>query len=222
MHPLKKRNIFQKKYAYVKIWLLYIWTTPTFDLPKEQNIFQMTRPTLKCTTLGKFGLSESGLMLFCPVSRLHSFPNDLRVRHYSSVNWTPTKEEDGLRRDKTRKGNLNKKVLKLTIAMFGQLQKSIVFVWVNCKWRRQQVANSGSTDITTKIEAFFMPPKNCDTIREDLNWKKTFSFGHCPNNGGGGLPMPEFFGPLFRSAFLVNKKSLFLQKCQCIELLTVF
>ena len=51
--------------------------------------------------------------------------------------------------------------------------------------------------------------------------KKTFSFGHCPNKGGG-LPMPEFFGPLFRSAFLVNKKSLFLQKCQCIELLTVF
>ena len=33
--------------------------------------------------------------------------------------------------------------------------------------------------------------------------------------------MPEFFGPLSRSAFLVNKKSLFLQKCQCIELLTV-
>ena len=39
---------------------------------------------------------------------------------------------------------------------------------------------------------------------------------------GGDLPVPEFFGPLFRSAFLVNKKSLFLQKCQCIELLTVF
>ena len=37
---------------------------------------------------------------------------------------------------------------------------------------------------------------------------------------GGGLPMPEFFGPLSRSAFLVNKKGLFLQKC--IELLTVF
>ena len=40
-------------------------------------------------------------------------------------------------------------------------------------------------------------------LREDINWKKTFSFGHCPNDGGG-LPMPEFFGPLFRSAFLVN------------------
>ena len=59
-------------------------------------------------------------------------------------------------------------------------------------------------------------------VREDINGKKTFSFGHCPNDGGGGLPMPKFFGPLFRSAFLVNKKSLFLQKCQCIELLTVF
>ena len=34
--------------------------------------------------------------------------------------------------------------------------------------------------------------------------------------------MPEYFGPFSRSAFLVNKKSLFLQKCQCIELLTVF
>ena len=52
--------------------------------------------------------------------------------------------------------------------------------------------------------------------------EKTFSFGHCPNKGGGGLLMPEFFGPFSRSAFLVKKKSLFLQKCQCIELLIVF
>ena len=59
-------------------------------------------------------------------------------------------------------------------------------------------------------------------IREDIMGKKTISSGHCPNEGGGGLPMPEFFGPFSRSAFLVNKKSLFLQKCQCIELLTVF
>ena len=60
-----------------------------------------------------------------------------------------------------------------------------------------------------------------EELREDINEKKTFSFGHCPNEGGG-LPMPKFFGPFSRSAFLVNKKSLFLQKCQCIELLTVF
>ena len=52
--------------------------------------------------------------------------------------------------------------------------------------------------------------------------KKRFLSGIARMMGGGGLPMPEFFGPFFRSAFLVNKKSLFLQKCQCIELLTVF
>ena len=52
--------------------------------------------------------------------------------------------------------------------------------------------------------------------------KKRFLSGLARMEGGGGLPMPEFFGPLSRSAFLVNKKSLFLQKCQCIELLTVF
>ena len=52
--------------------------------------------------------------------------------------------------------------------------------------------------------------------------KKRFLSGIARMMGGGGLPMPEFFGPLSRSAFLVNKKSLFLQKCQCIELLTVF
>ena len=58
--------------------------------------------------------------------------------------------------------------------------------------------------------------------KRSIEKKKTFSFGHCPNKGGGGLTMPEFFGPFSRSAFLVNKKNLFLQKCQCIELLTVF
>ena len=53
--------------------------------------------------------------------------------------------------------------------------------------------------------------------------EKTFSFGHCPNDVcGGGSTHARIFGPLSRSAFLVNKKSLFIQKCQCIELLTVF
>ena len=75
--------------------------------------------------------------------------------------------------------------------------------------------------MTMKIMMMLAGCLGYETIREDIN-KKTFSFGHCPNYGWGGLPMAEFFGPLFRSAFLVNKKSLFLQKCQCIELLTVF
>ena len=64
--------------------------------------------------------------------------------------------------------------------------------------------------------------KNCYDSSANLGKtsmkKKRF---HCPNEGGG-LPMPEFFGPFSKSAVLVNKKSLFLQKCQCIELLTVF
>ena len=58
-------------------------------------------------------------------------------------------------------------------------------------------------------------------LREDINEKKRFLSG-IARMRGGDLPMPEFFGPFSRSAFLVNKKSLFLQKCQCIELLTVF
>ena len=57
-------------------------------------------------------------------------------------------------------------------------------------------------------------------LREGLNGKKRFLSGIARIRGGEGLPMPEFFGPLSRSAFLVNKKGLFLQKC--IELLTVF
>ena len=59
------------------------------------------------------------------------------------------------------------------------------------------------------------------SLGKALTEKKRFLSGIAPMRGGG-LPMPEFFGPFSRSAFLVNKKSLFLQKCQCIELLTVF
>ena len=59
-------------------------------------------------------------------------------------------------------------------------------------------------------------------LREDINRKKRFLSGIARMRGGGGLPMPKLFGPFSKSAFLVNKKSLFLQKCQCIELITVF
>ena len=59
-------------------------------------------------------------------------------------------------------------------------------------------------------------------FREGLNEKKKPFLLGIARMGGGGSTLPEFFGPLSRSAFLVTKKSLFLQKCQCIELLTVF
>ena len=59
-------------------------------------------------------------------------------------------------------------------------------------------------------------------IREGVNGKKRFLSGIARMMGKGGSTHARIFGPLFRSAFLVNKKSPFLQKCQCIELLTVF
>ena len=47
--------------------------------------------------------------------------------------------------------------------------------------------------------------------------KKRFLSRIAQMRGWGGLPMPEFFGPFSRSAFLVNKKRLFLQKCQFLN-----
>ena len=54
--------------------------------------------------------------------------------------------------------------------------------------------------------------------------EKNVFFWALPEWGGGGRgpTHARIFCPFSRSAFLVNKKSLFLQKCQCIELLTVF
>ena len=57
--------------------------------------------------------------------------------------------------------------------------------------------------------------------KASMEKKKTFSFGHCPNNGGGFYPCPNFLA-LFLEVHFWSIKSLFLQKCQCIELLTVF
>ena len=84
------------------------------------------------------------------------------------------------------------------------------------------IVSNHRTEIRTTVQVIALAFVSEVYIRESLNGKKTFSFGDCPNEGGGGLPMPEFFGPLSRSSFLVNKKSLFLQICQCIELLNVF
>ena len=50
--------------------------------------------------------------------------------------------------------------------------------------------------------------------------KKTFSFRHYPNNGGGGeggLPMPEFFDPLSRIAFLVKKRVYFFKNANVLN-----
>ena len=41
--------------------------------------------------------------------------------------------------------------------------------------------------------------------------KKTFSFGHCPNEGGGGLPMPEFLA-LFQEVHFWSIKRVYIFK----------
>ena len=52
-------------------------------------------------------------------------------------------------------------------------------------------------------------------LREDINTKKRFLSGIARMRGGWGSTHARIIS---RSAFLVNKKSPFLQKCQCIEL----
>ena len=55
-------------------------------------------------------------------------------------------------------------------------------------------------------------PRESKPLR-DVLLKKIHSFRHCPNEEGGGV-LPNFFGTFSRSAFLVNKRSLHLPKCQ--------
>ena len=49
-------------------------------------------------------------------------------------------------------------------------------------------------------------------IREDLQ-KKKFSFGHCPNKGGGVYPCPNFLAPFFYQV-IVLKIAFFTQTSQ--------
>ena len=45
-------------------------------------------------------------------------------------------------------------------------------------------------------------------LREGINTKRMITFGHCLNDGRGGLLMPKFFWPFF----IVPKKAFFAQK----------
>ena len=40
-----------------------------------------------------------------------------------------------------------------------------------------------------------------ECLREDIDGKKTFSFGHCPNVGGGGSTHARIFWPFFPPCF---------------------
>ena len=53
-------------------------------------------------------------------------------------------------------------------------------------------------------------------VREDINEKKLFLSG-IARMRGGGLPMPEFFGPFSRSAFLVKKRVYFFKNANVLN-----
>ena len=48
-------------------------------------------------------------------------------------------------------------------------------------------------------------------LREDINRKKTFSFGHCPNEGGGVYPCPNFLA-LFQEVHFWSIKRVYFFK----------
>ena len=77
------------------------------------------------------------------------------------------------------------------VVEYVQLQR----VWI-------LVASTFITLVEEKYENCFDVGKfevklRCLDLREDIKSENTFSFGHCPKRGVGGLPMPGFFGPFF-------------------------
>ena len=48
-------------------------------------------------------------------------------------------------------------------------------------------------------------------LREGVNGKKMFSFGHCPNDGGGVYPCPNFLA-LFLEVHFWSIKRVYLFK----------
>ena len=54
-------------------------------------------------------------------------------------------------------------------------------------------------------------------VREGVNGKKAFSFGHCPNDGGGGLPMPEFLALFLEVHFWSIKRVYFFKNANVLN-----
>ena len=57
-------------------------------------------------------------------------------------------------------------------------------------WHRQDAKKSGPSN-----QSYLSP--RCTRVREDIKTKKLFNSGIARMWGGGGLPLPEFFGHLF-------------------------
>ena len=55
-------------------------------------------------------------------------------------------------------------------------------------------------------------------VREGVNGKKTFSFGHCPNDGGGGVyPCPNFLALFLEVHFWSIKRVYFFKNANVLN-----
>ena len=54
-------------------------------------------------------------------------------------------------------------------------------------------------------------------IREDINRKNTFSFGHCPNEGGGVYPCPNFLALFQEVHFWSIKRAYFFKNANVLN-----
>ena len=55
------------------------------------------------------------------------------------------------------------------------------------------------------------------SLREGLNEKKTFSFGHCPNDGGGVYPCPNFLALFLEVHFWSIKRVYFFKNANVLN-----
>ena len=59
-------------------------------------------------------------------------------------------------------------------------------------------------------------------VREGVNEKKTFSFGHCPNDGGGVYPCSIFLALFLEVHFWSIKRVYFLKNANVLNFLQFF
>ena len=92
-------------------------------------------------------------------------------------------------------------VIIVTITIRGKCQGNL----------QRSVSGSLASCLCWRTSSIGCPGKVISSVREDINEKKTFSFGHCPNEGGGGLPMPEFLA-LFQEVHFWSIKRVYFFK----------
>ena len=79
------------------------------------------------------------------------------------------------------------------------------------EWARLAAQGSVSSKaLTEESHKWLLWPKYFDKrLLGNFPWKRGFSFGYCPKEGGGAV---RFSGPFSPTSFVVNKKNLCLQK----------